>query len=252
MEFVQSKRDGQLAVITMSRAKANAINDQVTDELISAISQAADDDDVRGLVLASGVPKFFSAGLDVSTVFQYDRPRMTEFFAQFIDLYELMFNITKPLVAAVSGHAYAGGAVLGLACQERVMAEGQFGFALNEINLGVVVAPGMIRMARHAVGERYAYEMAVCGRTFDPALALKSGLAAEVVAAEEVLPRAVERARALAAKPPEAFNAVRRLFLKTTGASGASDREWLPEFIDHWFSNEALALRNALAASLTR
>src|SRR5262245_32941857 len=220
MEFIRSQRDGQLAVITMSRGKANAINDPMTEELISAISQAAADDDVRGIVLASGVPRFFSAGLDVAEVFRYDRARMTECFGRFIDLYELMFNITKPLIAAVGGHAYAGGAVLGLACQERVMADGQFGFALNEINLGVVVAPGMIRMARHAVGEAYAYEMAVCGRTFDPALALKSGLAAEVVPADEVLPRAVERARALAAKPPEAFKAVRRLFLETTGTAG--------------------------------
>jgi enoyl-CoA hydratase len=142
--------------------------------------------------------------------------------------------------------------VLALACQERVWADSQFGFALNEINLGVVVAPGMIRMARHAVGERYAYEMAVCGRTFDPALALQSGLAAELAAPDEVLPRAIERARALAGKPPEAFKSVRRLFLETAGATGASDREWLATFIDHWFSSEALALRNALAESLTR
>ena len=250
MEFVTVERDREIAVLSMGRGKANAFNQQITDELVEAFTEAANDVGVRAVVLASSRPRFFSAGLDAGEVFQYDRARMGEFFAKFIDLYEMMFHFPKPLVGAVSGHAYAGGAVLSLACHERVLASGEFGFALNEINLGIVVAPGMIRMARLAAGEKNAYRM-VCGETITPAAALEMGLAAEVVAPESVVTAATERARALAAKPPQAYKAVRQLFLETTG-DGPSDQKWLDRFLDHWFSDEALTLRAALTASLKR
>jgi len=80
----------------------------------------------------------------VKEVFQYGREDMTEFFGSFMDLYEGIFRLPKPVVAAVSGHSVAGGSVLALACDERVMAEGPFQFALNEVNLGVVLPPGVI------------------------------------------------------------------------------------------------------------
>jgi len=80
----------------------------MVEELISIIGQARSTGAVRAIVLASANPKFFSPGFDVTEVFQYDRERMTEFFGRFIDLYEMMFRLPKPLVAAVSGHAYLG------------------------------------------------------------------------------------------------------------------------------------------------
>ena len=155
MEFTRVDRDGELLIITLARGKANPLNAAMVEELITAFG-AASGDDVRAVVFASDRPKFFSSGFDVVEVFAYDRDRMKEFFSRFIDLYEAMLHLPKPVVAAVSGHAFAGGAVLALACDSRVMAEGEFGFALNEVNLGIVVPPGFIRMAVAAVGEKNA------------------------------------------------------------------------------------------------
>ncbi|MEK6303565.1 MAG: enoyl-CoA hydratase/isomerase family protein [Acidobacteriota bacterium] len=252
MEFIEVDRDDELLIITLARGKANPLNAAMVEELITAFGDAASED-VRGVVFASNRPKFFSSGFDVGEVFEYDRDRMKEFFGRFIDLYEAMMQLPKPVVAAVSGHAFAGGAVLALACDSRVMAEGEFGFALNEVNLGIVVPPGFIRMAVAAVGEKNAREIILEGKTITPARALEMGLADAVVRPDTVLERAVARARELAAKPPLAFGAVKQLFLEASGLSAASsDHLTLEQFAHHWFSPEATERKQALVQSIKR
>src|SRR5437868_2099523 len=101
-------RDG-LLVVALARGKANALNAAMLEELHGAVAQARAQD-VLGLVLASDRPKFFSAGFDATEVFQYDREMMTSYFGSFMDLYEDLFRLPKPVVAALSGHTVAGGA----------------------------------------------------------------------------------------------------------------------------------------------
>jgi enoyl-CoA hydratase/carnithine racemase len=253
MEHVKSEIDEGLLVVTMARGKANALNSAMIDELNAAIADAVSDESVRGVVLASDRAKFFSGGFDVIEVFGYDREMMTDFFGRFIDLYEGMMRLPKPVVAAVSGHAFAGGAVLALACDARVMAEGEFGFALNEINLGLALPPGMIRMAAGVVGIGRAREMVLEGRTLTPADALKLGLANELVGPEVVLARAIAQARKLADKPPLTFGAIKRSFNQITGLlPTGGDRQHLSEFIDHWFSPESMRYKQSLIDSLKR
>lgn len=113
-------------------------------------------------------PRFFSGGFDVAEVFRYDRKAMTDFFGRFVDLYERLLRLPKPVVAAINGHAFAGGA---------------------------------------------ARDVLPNGSTLSPTRALEVGLATELAAPEAVLQRACEHARALAAKPPEAFGAIKRSIL---------------------------------------
>jgi enoyl-CoA hydratase/carnithine racemase len=253
MAGLQSTRSDSLAVVTLEQGKANALNGELIAALHKELSAAVADDDVRGVVLASARPRFFSGGFDVAEVFSYDPPTMTEFFGQFIDLYEQILRTPKPVVAAVSGHAFAGGAVLALACDARVLAEGEYGFALNEVNLGIVLPPGVMRMAIDAVGGRHARELILAGKALSPARALEIGLAAELAPAEDVLARAKARATELAEKPPSALAAVKQAFSLAVGHPATpSDRAFLPEFIRHWFSDECVKLRQALAQSMRR
>src|SRR6266700_2518337 len=175
MTFIRTQNLDGLLVVTMSRGAANPLNAAMVGELHSALAMAQTPD-VRGLVLASDRPKFFSAGFDVKEVFAYGRGEMTEFFGSFMDLYEGLFRLPKPVVAAVSGHSVAGGSVLALACDVRVMAEGPFQFALNEVNLGVVLPPGVIRMAVDAIGIHEARELLLGGESVSPDRALAIGL----------------------------------------------------------------------------
>jgi enoyl-CoA hydratase/carnithine racemase len=253
MEHIKIENDEGLLIVRMSRGKANALNSAMVEELNAAIEQAKTSDSVRGVVLASDRAKFFSGGFDVMEVFGYDRETMTEFFGRFIDLYEGMLRLAKPVVAAVSGHAFAGGAVLALASDARVMAEGEFGFALNEINIGLALPPGMIRMAMVAVGTVKARELVLEGKTFTPAYALEVELASELAAPESVLERAVGRARELARKPPLTYGAIKQSFNQVTGLPPtSSDRQALDNFIEHWFSPESTEHRQSLIDSLRR
>jgi enoyl-CoA hydratase/carnithine racemase len=253
MEHIRTENHEGILIVFMARGKANPLNDAMVEELNSAFRLAAKDESVRGVVLASDRPKFFSGGFDVSEVFRYDRDTMTQFFGRFIDLYECMLKVPKPVVAAVGGHAFAGGAVLALACDLRVMAEGNFGFALNEINIGLVLPPGMIRMAAGAVGVVKARELVLEGKTFTPSEALDAGLASELASPESVLERATARARELGAKPPLTFARVKRNFVEVAGLlSPGGDRQFLDRFIEHWFSPESVRHKQALVDSLRR
>lgn len=253
MEYIKTEADDGLLIVTMSRPKANALNSPMVDELNRIVEDARKNDSVRALVLASDRPAFFSGGFDVIEVFQFDREAMYEFFGRFIDLYEGLIDLPKPVVAAVNGHAYAGGAVLALSSDARVMAEGEYGIALNEVNIGIVLPPGMIRMAMRAAGINAARELVVEGRILKPRESLETGLACELADPQAVVKRAVAKARSLAGKPSLTYGGVKRLFNEAVGLPpAASDRAALDSFIEHWFSPECLQHRQALIDSLKK
>lgn len=243
-------RDGVL-IASLGRGKANAMNPAMLAELRAAVRQAEEDASVRALVFASSRPRFFSSGFDVLEVFSYDRPQMHDFFGDFLELCEASARLPKPVVGAVSGHAFAGGAVLALACDARIFAAGPFGFALNEVNLGIMLPPGVMRMAIAAAGHEAARRLLLEGQTFSPEQSLACGLAAAVVDPEQTLGKALEHALMLGAKPAGAYALVKSSLLHFAGHHG-TDREHLPAFLDQWFSEECRASRTALADSLRK
>jgi enoyl-CoA hydratase/carnithine racemase len=251
MENIRCEIDGRILVVTLARGKANALNSKMIDELTGAVSQARSDSGIRGVVIASASPRFFSAGFDVAEVFGYDRPKMHEFFGNFIGLYEGLYRLPKPVVAAIGGHAYAGGAVLGLTADYRVMAVGDYGFALNEINLGIALPPGIIRMAIDAVGYRNACELLLTGKSVFPNESPGIGLASTVVKPILLVDRALEVARELGDKAPGAFAAIKTKLRALAGSAAATtDRQELDRFLDSWFSPEAEERKRALIESL--
>jgi len=251
MEHIQCERAGELSILTMSRGKANALNLALVEELYGAVAAAAAESSVRGLVLASDRPRFFSSGFDIREVFTYDRDGMAAFFGRFIDLYESLYRFPKPVVAALSGHTFAGGAILAVACDFRIMAEGDFGFALNEINLGLAVTPNIRGMLTDAVGMARGREVLLFGEPLTPARALEIGLVRELAPAAQVRDRAIASARSLAAKPPAAYREIKRALRESGGREDThTDRATLGQFLDMWFSAEAQDARRAVASKL--
>jgi len=252
MEFVRTERNGNLLIVVLGRGKANALNRTMIGDLALAIANAETDPAVRGVVLASDRPRFFSSGFDVVEVFGYPRDEMRSFFEQFGGLCEAIQRLPKPVVAAVSGHAFAGGAILALASDLRVFADGEFGFALNEINLGLSLSPFIVRMAIHAVGVQHARDLILGGHTYTPARSLETGLAIEVVAVDAVLDRAIARARELADKPAGAFGMMKRSIAEVSGLLPIAKELYDHEpFLNQWFSPEAMALKQQLMQSMT-
>jgi len=248
MQHIRTGHEGELLVITLARGKANALNAEMMDELHAAVAEAGADPEVRGLVLASDNPRFFSAGFDAREVFGYDRAQLGGFFRRFTEVYEALRALPKPAVAALTGHTFAGGAILALACDIRVMARGEFGFALNEINLGLLLTPEIGRMLMEAAGAGRAREMLLTGEPVNPERAYAIGLVNELAEPGEVVARALARARQLAAKPPQTFAAMKRQVRML--AAGTEPEAGVERFVDLWFSGEAVEARRRVAEKL--
>ncbi len=254
MEHIQVSRDGALLVIILARGKANALNQAMVDELHRAIAHAASDAAIRGVVLGSASHKVFCAGFDVEEVFNYDEPTMTRFFGRFVDVLEQCRTLPKPVVVSLSGHTYAGGALLALSCDLRVMADGDVHFAINEINLGVTLPPRMIKVMSAAANAGLMRHLFLFGTPITASRAHAAGLVSELAPPSVLLDCALGRARALAEKPPLAFAAHKRA-LDPLGGEPMS-----PEERDHevgivmrsWFGEESRAKREALVASLKK
>src|SRR5262245_16985417 len=191
MEHIVEQNQDHIHIIKLSSGKSNALHPAIVEELLEAIGRVCVDPDAKGMVLASDRPRFFSTGFDVNQVFQFDRAAMSEFFGRFIDLYEALLAHPKPVVAAVSGHAVAGGAVLALTADERVFCEGDYRFALTEVDLGVELPPKIMRMMIAVAGFQPARSILLGGAIVTPARALAIGLADEVAPAADVLELAV-------------------------------------------------------------
>jgi enoyl-CoA hydratase/carnithine racemase len=248
MSFVQVADDSEVRILTLSRAKANAMNHAMVDELLNAVRDASGDDRVKAIVIASDQKGFFSAGFDVEEVFAYDLPAMRHFFSHFIDLFEGLLHMPKPVIGAISGHTWAGGAFLALSFDARIFGDGEYGFALNEINFGAVL-PAAIRKALIAiVGAREATRVILGGESVTPKKALEIGLADALVPSAEALPAALRLAHLMAAKPKGAFAFSKRALQQDAGY--AQEREPLDGFLKQWFSPECTERRHALTAAL--
>jgi enoyl-CoA hydratase/carnithine racemase len=252
MQHLQLTQTDGLLTIRMARAKANALNPELVAELGEAISTAANDSAIRGAILASAMPGIFSAGFDARQIFPMGPAEIKTFFGQFTKLCHAMLDLPKPMGAAVEGHAMAGGAILALACDLRVFGEGEYGYALNEINLGLVLSQGILQMAVAVVGAAAARELFLEGVTINPRRAHAIGLASELAPAGSVFERTEARVRGLMEKPPLAFAAVKRLFRENMVLSIAREMESLDTFVAHWMSAESMERRQHLAASLRR
>ena len=244
MNLIRSQRQADVLLLQLARGRANALNAELVDQLESALELAAADPSVRALVLASDAPTLFCAGFDVSEVFAYDRPRMLQFFARFVRTFERLRSLPKPVLCALAGHAFAGGAILALAADFRVMGE-QALLAVNEVDLAVSLPATMIRALGASAGPELRRSMLLGAEEVSAARALAGGLVSEVLPTADVLAATLRRAQRLAAKPAQAFLVHKRALDPIAGAL-VSDAE-IEQTIDAWFSEEAIARRRLLS-----
>ena len=253
VEFVRTATEDGILTIALARPRANAFNIPFVEELSAAVRHAQMSDSIDGLIFASDVPGFFSAGFDTNEVFGYDAVTMRRFLIAFIDLYEMVLRLSKPVVGALRGHTYAGGAFLALAFDERIAADGAFGFAVNEINLGVFLPPCVQRMLVATVGLHQASRMIMTGEAVPWNQAHSLGLIDEMVAGDDLIPRALERARLLCRKPRAAFAASKQALQQAAGhVGGVSDRTSADDFLAMWFAPESIERRQAVTRAVKR
>ena len=194
MSTFQITVNDRLAVISLDRGRSNPINHQMVKELIACIQSLEGDDGIGGLIL-TGKPGFFSSGVDLIEVFDYDREKIREFWIDFFAMQKVLVSFKKPMVAAISGHSPAGGCVMAICCDCRVMAEGKFVIGLNEIPVGILVPEGIFHTYSFWLGQRKAYQYLMEGKLLNVGEALESGLIDEICAPESLMDIAEKKVR---------------------------------------------------------
>lgn len=235
--------------LRLARPPVNALDQALVRRLHKAV-EAAPGHGARALVL-SGAPGLFSAGLDVPTLLQLDRDVFRVFWNEFFGLCAALARSPIPIAAAVTGHSPAGGAVLAILCDYRVMARGAFKIGLNEVQVGLAV-PACIQFAlRRLVGAYRAERLLVAGAMLETEQALAIGLVDELVDIDFVVPRALAWLGDLLKFPPLAMRETRRL-ARADLAAVFADPTTLPveEFLDGWFAPEAQTVLRTLVARL--
>lgn len=242
---------GAITEINLARPPVNALNLDLLHAIQSGIAQAVEDG-ARGIML-SGAPGMFSAGVDVPALLGQDRDGVRAYWRTFFATCSALAMSPVPVVAAITGHAPAGGAVLSLFCDYRVMAEGPFRIGLNEVQVGLIV-PECIQLAlRRVVGTYRAERLLVAGAMIESQQALAYGFVDELTAVDQVTTRALHWLNELIALPPGAMLATRKLArADLTLAWADPDALPLDAFVDAFFSVETQAVLQQLVARLKK
>lgn len=202
------------------------------------------------LVIASS-QRLFSAGWDLPIVRALRREEMLAFLGGFCGLVRELFTFPAPVVAALPGHAIAGGLIVAATADERIAAEGKGELGLSEVALGVPIPRACYEVFRHVLGDRGAERLATAGDNVSVARAYEIGLVDRIVPAEDLLTAAVERARQLAGRSRAAYAEIKRRARADALFRFDSALEGDP-FLDFWFSDEARRRVDALVARLTK
>ncbi len=211
-EYILTRTDGRVGIVQFNRPKAlNALSPALMSEVIAAL-EAFERDAAVGAIVITGNERAFAAGADIKEMAQASVVDMLH--NPFIDYWDRLRRISKPVIAAVSGFAFGGGCELAMACDMIVASETAV-FGQPEINLGVMPGAGGTQRLTRAVGKALAMEMVLNDRRLSAAEAEQYGLVNRVVPVELYLEEAVKLAQQIAARAPvavrlakEAINAV--------------------------------------------
>jgi enoyl-CoA hydratase len=205
------QNESGVAVLTLRHGKANALDVELCKALKKEFKRLAKSDARAVIVTSEG--KIFSAGVDLLRAAEGGRKYLRAIVAAIDEMYEEIFYFPKPLIAAINGHAIAGGCVLAACADYRVLATGPARMGVTELLVGLPFPPFAFEVLRATTAPMHFPKFTASGGTFDTDGALENGFADEAVSPERLLARAQEKARQFAAIRPEAF-AVNKLQMR--------------------------------------
>lgn len=242
-------RHDDILELRLARPPVNALDAGLIRALREAI-EAAPRDGARGIIL-SGRSGLFSGGLDVPSLLQLDRPGMAQVWRDLFGTCAALARSPIPSVAAITGHSPAGGAVLSIFCDYRVMARGAYRIGLNEVQVGLVVPEPIQRGLRRLVGAFRAERLMVAGAMVDSEEALRIGFVDELVDVDHVTARAQLWLKELLVLPPRSMSETRRIARADLADGFAGIESFnVDEYVDGWFGEESQRVLRELVAKL--
>ena len=240
---------GEVHELRLNRPPVNALSPQLlhflADEVRRSPHQGA-----RALVL-SGREGMFSGGLDVPLLFELERREFAQALEHFFDAVEALVDSAVPVAAAITGHSPAGGAVLALCCDWRVMAEGEFTIGLNEVRIGIPMPALVAELVARTVGRRAAERLCVSGKLLTSQEALALGLVDELAPGRDVVAAARRWCETIIEAPQYALAetraVTRRDLLEVVRRHRDDDARRL---VDSWFEPQLRAAMRTLVERL--
>jgi len=236
--MVQIEFAGRAAVVRMDDGKANAINPELLDSLDRALDRCA----AGGAhpIVLTGAREIFSAGLDLPRLAAFDRESMKRLMLKFHDVFARIFLWPRPVVSAINGHAVAGGCVLAMQADVRLMADGRGRIGINELALDVGLPAIVIETFRLRLGPAGLWRTAFGADLYDPATAVANGLVRAVVPAGELEAKALETAISLDHDGAPAYAQAKASMNRPAAEALADARDSdCDAWLDVWFSENA-------------
>lgn len=202
--FELRKEDG-IAILALRYGKANALDVEFCKALKKEFRRLAKSDARAVVVTSQG--KIFSAGVDLPRAAEGGRKYLRALVRALDEMYEEIFYFPKPVIAAINGHAIAGGCVLAACADYRVLAKDAGRMGVTELLVGVPFPPFAFEVLRATTSPLHFPKFTASGETFDTEGALRCGFADQAVGAERLMERALEIAAQLAAIRADAFRA---------------------------------------------
>ncbi|SOD20200.1 enoyl-CoA hydratase/isomerase family protein [Pedobacter xixiisoli] len=250
MNTISTSVKDRLAIITLNRGKSNSLNREMVTELSDMLHNIENDDNIGGLII-TGRENFFSAGLDLIELYHYNEEEAKNFWHLFLNFSAKITSFKKPLVAAINGHSPAGGCVIALACDARVMAEGKYIIGLNEVPVGIIVPNSIFSLYSFWLGQANAYRHLLEGKLFSPEEALAVGLVDEVVKPGSIMTAAERKARKYMAFEANTWQQSKLNLRKgIIAATSADQNEDLEIMLKQWWSPSTRAILKSLIEGL--
>lgn len=247
------EREGEIGILFIDTERNNAISDDSIREAHQLMDEAEHEPAIRALVVTSTHASIFCPGVDLPSLMGRSRDQMRAFYDALTGLVRRKFAYPKPEIYALNGHTIAGGLMMALAGNYRIMTNGRFSVGLMEIELGLASPIGVVAMLSHVLGGRTAERVLLEGARYTPEQARDLGLVDEVVERERLMDRAIEQARLLGGKPPGGYRRLKRYARQAVAERMAAlDAGHLDELVDQWFAPETQRLVVAAVERMTR
>ncbi|MFD0939966.1 enoyl-CoA hydratase/isomerase family protein [Pedobacter boryungensis] len=252
MKTIEVTIKDRLAIITLNRPKSNSLNREMVVELTDMLTNIESDANIGGAII-TGKEHFFSAGLDLIELYNYNEEEAKSFWHLFLNFVSKITSFNKPLVAAINGHSPAGGCVIALACDARVMAEGKYIIGLNEVPVGIIVPHSIFNLYSFWLGKADATRSLLEGKLFNPEEALAIGLVDELVKPESILTAAERSVRKYMSFERNTWSQsklnIRRELIASTSADQSADLEVM---LKQWWSPNTRAILKTILDSLQK
>jgi enoyl-CoA hydratase len=243
-----NERDG-VAILRMADGKVNAMSIELCEAVTARFRELSH----ARAVVVTGSGRIFSAGVDLLRLLDGGVPYIRKFLPALSTMLATVFAHPKPVVAAINGHAIAGGCVLACAADRRLMAREAGRIGVTELLVGVPFPPAAMEIMRCATAPEYFEDAIFSGATYPPPQALERGLVHEIAEQDVLLDRTIAAATALSALSPPAFALTKRQTrapalerMESAETAAAIEQIWTaPETLDRIRDYVARTLRKS-------